>query len=122
MKITSAEALIMEVLWRADRPLAVEELREQLTDANWTDGTVRTFMSRLLHKKIVSAVKDGKRFLYAPLIARADYVHSESKGLLDRLFDGQIETFVTHFSERQDLSANQIETLRRLVERLGDDK
>ncbi len=122
MKITTAEALIMEALWRADRPLAVEELREQLTDSNWTDGTVRTFMSRLLHKKAVNAVKDGKRFLYAPMFARADYVHAESKGLLDRLFDGQIETFVTQFSERQDLSAAEIARLKALVERLSDDK
>ena len=104
MKITAAESLIMEILWRADRPLAVEELREELRDANWTDGTVRSFMSRLVHKGAVAASKDGKRFLYRPLLVRADYVHAESKGLTDRLLYGQIGPFICHFSERQNLS------------------
>ncbi|MEI7933033.1 MAG: BlaI/MecI/CopY family transcriptional regulator [Alphaproteobacteria bacterium] len=122
MKITAAESLIMEILWRADRPLAVEELREELRDANWTDGTVRSFMSRLVHKGAVAASKDGKRFLYRPLLVRADYVHAESKGLIDRLFDGQIGPFVAHFSERQNLSAEELAQLRDLIERLDHDQ
>lgn len=119
MKITAAESLIMEVLWRASGPMAVEELRDELRDATWTDGTVRTFLSRLLHKQAVSATRDGKRFLYSPLLTRADYVHSESKGLIDRLFGGSIGPFVTHFSERQNLKPEEIEELRELVEKLG---
>ncbi len=122
MKITAAESLIMEILWRADRPLAVEELRDELRDANWTDGTVRSFMSRLVHKGAVAASKDGKRFLYRPLLVRADYVHAESKGLIDRLFDGQIGPFVAHFSERQNLSAEELAQLRDLIERLDHDQ
>src|SRR4051812_30834454 len=104
VKITTAESLIMEVLWRTDRPLAVEDVREALTEEGWTDATIRTFLSRLVQKKAVAASKDGRRFLYRPLIARGDYVHAESKSLIDRLFDGQIEPFVAHFSEREDLS------------------
>src|ERR1700754_5207028 len=106
MKITQAEAQIMEVLWRADEPLAIEGLRAQL-DEDWADGTVRAFMNRLLRKKAVAATKDGKRSLYRPLLARADYVHTESKGLIDRLFDGRLAPFVTEFSERQRLSPDE---------------
>ncbi len=122
MKITTAEALIMEVLWRADHPVAVEDVREALAEEEWTDATIRTFLSRLVQKKAVAATKDGRRFLYRPLIARGDYVHAESKGLIDRLFDGQLEPFVAHFSEREDLSPAQIARLRQLIERLGRDK
>lgn len=121
MKITAAEAQIMEALWSSDGPLAVEEVRDRLAE-DWADGTVRAFLNRLLKKKAVAATKDGKRSLYRPLVARADYVHAESKTLLDRLFDGQIETFVTHFSEREDLTPQQVERLRQLVEALGNDR
>ncbi|MGC1305481.1 MAG: BlaI/MecI/CopY family transcriptional regulator [Caulobacteraceae bacterium] len=119
MKITASESLIMEVLWRAGRPLAVEDIREALTDETWTDATIRTFLSRLVKKRAVATFKESRRFLFRPLIARADYVHAESKSLIDRLFDGQIEPFVAHFSERQDLSAEEIARLRQLIERLG---
>ena len=122
VKITASESLIMDVLWRADRSLAIEDVREGLTDETWTDATIRTFLSRLVRKKAVAAAKDSRRFLYRPLIARSDYVHAESKSLIDRLFDGQIEPFVAHFSERQDLSAEEIARLRQLIERLGRGK
>ena len=72
MKITPAEAQIMEVLWRAGEPVAVEGLRAQL-DEDWADGTVRAFMNRLLKKKAVAATRDGKRSLYRPLLERSDY-------------------------------------------------
>ena len=119
MKITAAESQVMDVLWRSDRPLAVEEVREALKDETWTDATIRTLLNRLAKKKAVAAVKAGRRFLFRPLIARGDYVHAQSKGLIDRLFDGQIEPFIAHFSEREPLSDEQIARLRLLIERLG---
>jgi BlaI family penicillinase repressor len=119
MKITAAESLIMDVLWRADRPLAAEEVRAQLDEAEWSEGTVRTFLTRLVKKKAVAARKDGRRFLYKALVARTDYARAESRNLLDRLFDGKIGPFVAQFSERQDLSDEEVAELRKLIERLG---
>ena len=121
MKITAAESQIMEALWRAEAPLAVEDLQRELRE-DWADGTVRAFLNRLLRKKAVAATKDGKRSLYRPLLARADYVHTESKGLIDRLFDGRLAPLVTHFSERHKLSARDIAELKRLVSELDDGK
>lgn len=122
MKITAAESQIMDVLWRLGRPLAVEDVRDALTEETWTDATIRTLLNRLVGKKAVVAAKDGRRFLYRPLVARGDYVHAQSKSLIDRLFDGQIEPFVAHFSQREDLSSEEIARLRTLIERLERDK
>lgn len=122
MKITAAESQIMEVLWRCDKSLAVEDVSEALTEETWTDATIRTLLNRLVRKKAVAASKDGRRFLYRPLVARGDYVHAESKSLIDRLFDGQLEPFVAHFSQREDLSSDEIARLRILIERLEGDK
>ena len=81
MKITAAESRIMEALWRAQAPLSAEDVREALAGEGWSDATVRTLLTRLVKKKAAAQAKDGRRFLYRPLIARADYVHAESKGL-----------------------------------------
>jgi len=122
VKITAAESQIMDVLWRLGRPLAVEDVREALTEETWTDATIRTLLNRLVGKKAVVAAKDGRRFLYRPLVARGDYVHAQSKSLIDRLFDGQIEPFVAHFSQREDLSSEEIARLRTLIEGLERDQ
>lgn len=121
MKITAAESQIMDVLWRADRPLAAEEIREILTE-NWSEATVRTFLTRLVNKQALAAARDGKRFIYSPLVDRAAYVHSESKSVLDRLFGGSVTPFLAHFSEHQRLSEAEIADLKRLVEGLDHGK
>jgi predicted transcriptional regulator len=90
-------------------------------DRDWSAGTIRTFLTRLLKKKALAATPDGRRYLYRPLIRREDYVHEQSRKLIDRLFGGRIAPFVTQFSERQGLSHEEVEELRRLIERLDHD-
>ena len=70
----------------------------------------------------LAATPDGRRYLYRPLIRREDYVHEQSRHLIDRLFGGRIAPFVTQFSERQDLSREEIDELKRLIESLDHDR
>jgi BlaI family transcriptional regulator, penicillinase repressor len=118
MNITASESLIMEALWRADRPLAIEDLQEALKNEGWKDGTIRAFLARLLRKKAVAAKRDGKRQLYRALLPRAAYVQAESQGLLDRLFDGQIAPMVAHLAEHGQLSPKEFRKLKALIREL----
>ncbi|HEY0650383.1 BlaI/MecI/CopY family transcriptional regulator [Phenylobacterium sp.] len=121
MKISGAESLVMEALWRRS-PLAAEEIFAEVGEAQgWAEATLKTLLNRLLNKGVVSAEKDGRRYLYRPLVARDDYVETESQGLLDRLFDGRLAPLVSHFSERQKLTPQDIADLKRLIAELDDD-
>ena len=123
MKISPAESEVLDVLWRAARPIAAEEVTQALADEKaWGHPTVRSLLSRLVGKKAVSAKMEGRRYLYSPLIARADYTQAESEGLIDRLFDGQLVPFITQFASRKSLSAEEVAELRRLVEKLENDR
>lgn len=121
MRISGAESLVMEALWRR-QPLTAEEIFAELGEAQgWAEPTLKTLLARLLKKDAVSAEKDGRRYLYRPLVARADYVEAESQGLLDRLFDGRLAPLVSHFSERQRLTPQDVADLKRLIAELDDD-
>jgi BlaI family penicillinase repressor len=123
MRISAAESRIMDLLWRSHRPMAVEDVTEALGDeAGWTEGTVRTLMTRLKAKKVLAADKEGRRLFYRPLFDREAWLHSESRSVVDRLFDGHLGTFVAHFTARKDLSDSEIEALRKLVEALDHDR
>jgi BlaI family penicillinase repressor len=122
MSITVAESLVMKLLW-ARSPLKSEELIAELGPSeNWSETTVRTLLARLVRKGAVAAEPEGRRFLYRPLISQADYLHSESKGLIERLFQGQIGPFVAQFSEREKLSATDVAHLKRLIQDYEDDQ
>lgn len=55
------------------------------------------------------------------MLSREEYVMGESKGLLDRLFDGRVAPLVAHFSEQRKLSNKDIAELKQLIEGLEDD-
>ena len=122
MAISEAEAVVMEVLWRSSPRSAEEILAEVGPAQQWQEGTVKSLLNRLLKKKAVKAERDGRRYLYAPLLSREKYVSQESKGLLDRLFDGRVAPLVAHFSEQRKLSRKDVAELRKLLEELDDEQ
>ncbi|MGD2131569.1 MAG: BlaI/MecI/CopY family transcriptional regulator [Maricaulaceae bacterium] len=122
MRISDAEAVVMEALW-ADHPLTAEQVVEAVAERQgWSEATVKTLLNRLLKKKALAAKRDGRRYLYRPKIKREDYVAAESRDLLDRLFGGRLAPFISHFSEKHDLTDEEIAELRKLIERLDDDR
>ncbi len=122
MSISAAEAVLMEVLWTSAPRSAEEIIAEVGPSQDWRDGTVKSLLNRLLKKRAVHAQRDGRRYLYTPVLSREDYVMGESKGLLDRLFEGRVAPLVAHFSEQRKLSHKDIEELKRLIEGLDDDR
>ena len=122
MRISAAESLVMEALWRRE-PLSAEEITAEIAEGQgWSEATVKTLINRLFRKKAVSAARDGRRYLYRPLVSRADYVGAESQGLLDRLFDGRLAPLVSHFSTTQKLSDEDVAELKRLIQEIDNGK
>jgi predicted transcriptional regulator len=114
--ISDAESVVMELLW-AHAPQSADELVSALrATENWQEATIKTFLNRLLKKGVIRAHIDGRRYLYEPVLARAAWVDAHSRSVLDRLFGGKVAPLVAHFSERQQLSADDIAALRRIID------
>ncbi|RYF68388.1 MAG: BlaI/MecI/CopY family transcriptional regulator [Comamonadaceae bacterium] len=121
MQISEAESVVMDVLWKR-QPLSAEEVVVSLSgQQDWQEATVKTLLNRLLNKGAISAEKDGRRYLYAPVLQRAAWVQGESESLLARMFGGRVAPLVAHFSEHRKLSRKDIAELRKLLEELDDD-
>lgn len=122
MPISDAEAVVMEVLWD-ECPLTAEDVVARLSGrSDWAEPTIKTLLNRLLKKGAVQAERDGRRYLYSPVLARGAWVASQSEGVLDRLFGGRVAPLVAHFSERGKLGQADIDALRRLIEELDDER
>lgn len=108
----------MEALWRQAPRSAEDVAAEVAGPQGWSEATVKTLLNRLLSKGAIAADKDGRRYLYRPLLARQDYVAAESEDLVGRLFNGSVSSLVMHFSEREKLSAEDVAELKRLIAEL----
>lgn len=123
MQISPAESRIMDALWRRG-PLGAEEVIADVAPAQgWTDSTVKTLISRLLHKKAIRSVREkGKGVRYETLVGRDDYLSHESRGFLDRMFGGELAPFVSHFASREPLSKADRDKLRALLTALDGEE
>ena len=117
-RISDAEHIVMEILWR-DAPLTANVVAQRISASqSWTLPTVKTLLSRLLAKGALSAEAEGRRFLYRPIMKRSDYVAGDVRRLVDRLFGGKLSPLVAHLAERDALTAQDISEIEALLAEL----
>ena len=114
-RISDAEHAVMEALWEKSPQTAVEVCEKVCDERGWSMPTVKTLLSRLVAKGAAGTEPEGRRFLYSPLLARADYVGGESRRLVDRLFGGRAAPLFAHLAENEALSDDDIAEIERLL-------
>lgn len=113
--ISEAESQVMLQLWR-EHPQSAEQLAMSLMpEHGWQLSTIKTLLNRLLQKGAIEAEKDGRRFLYRPLVAEADWLKSQSLSLIDRWFGGGLAPLVVQFASHRKLSAEDLAALKALI-------
>lgn len=117
-RISEAEHAVMEVLWQRGEVTAAEVCEAVCEDRDWSLATVKTLLSRLVQKRAIAARPDGRRYLYSPAMARADYVGGESRRLVDRLFGGRPASLFAHLAEAEALSEDDLAEIEALLKEL----
>ena len=117
-RIGEAEYAVMEVLWQ-DAPLTATEVAGRVpAERGWSIRTVKTMLARLLAKGVLAHEEDGRRYLYRPAVARADYVAQESGRLIDRMFGGRVTPLVAQLAARDRLTEADIAEIEALLKAL----
>ncbi len=117
-RISDAEWQVMDVLW-AQSPRSAGEVVEALGGTDWTAATIKTMLNRLVGKGALKFKAEGKRYLYSPAVSREACVRTEARSFADRLFGGAVGPLLAHFVEDAKLSKDEIEQLRKLLEKKG---
>lgn len=117
-RISEAEHAVMEALWAKSPQSAADVCEKVCRERGWSLATVKTLLGRLVQKQAIAATPEGRRFLYAPLIERADYVGGESRRLVDRLFGGKAASLVAHLAEQEALTDDDLAEIEALLKEL----
>lgn len=117
-RISEAEHAVMEVLWDRGTATAADVCDEVCDARGWSLATVKTLLSRLVQKQAIETHPDGRRYIYSPMIARADYVGGESRRLVDRLFGGNAASLVAHLAETEALTDDDLSEIEALLKEL----
>ena len=112
-QISGAEWEVMKVLWEA-APLTGAEVAERI---GGHPKTIKTLLGRLVKKGALRFREEGNRYLYRPVFPREKFVAEESRSFLERVFGGEATPALVHFVENVDLTDEEIQELRELLER-----
>lgn len=106
----------MEVLWTRRSATANEVVDELAGRTDWKPKTIHTLLRRLVNKRAVRFERQGREYVFHPIVDASDYAHQAGRGFLDRFFGGELAPFLASFLEREKLSTSEIRELRRLLD------
>jgi BlaI family penicillinase repressor len=116
-RISETEWEIMRVCWEKS-PVSAREIIDALSAGNeWHPRTVKTLLNRLVKKRALGFKKQGRAYLYQPLVAEKNCVAAASETFLDRVFGGALHPLLAHFLETRKLSPAEMLELKRLLKR-----
>ncbi|MBE7720102.1 BlaI/MecI/CopY family transcriptional regulator [Lacrimispora indolis] len=114
-QISEAEYEVMKVLWN-DAPISTNDVTEKLTKTtSWNPKTIHTLLKRLVQKGAVTYRKEGRVFVYTPLVEKKEYLKKENDHFLNRFYNGKISGMVTNYINSDHVSREDLAELRKLL-------
>ena len=116
---TELELDILKILWD-ESPLPVREVRARLAsqaDRPLAHSTVITMLNIMHGKGFLKRKKDGKAFLFSPKVKKESVTGKMMGDLLSRAFDGSPAAMMLNLLETNDIDADELSELRKLIAR-----
>lgn len=117
---SDAELKLLRELWTHGEQ-SVSDLHERVQDY-WPVGytTVLKLLQRMTEKELVTRRPDGRAHLYRPAVAREKIERRVARSFVQRTFDGSIERLLQSALPTGRAREEEIEEIRRLLDRLED--
>jgi predicted transcriptional regulator len=110
------ELAMMKVVWRL-KDVSVREVYETLRERRPVAyTTVMTMMNTLEGKGYLKKELDGRAFRYRPAVPERRVVTRMVKEFVERVFDGSTAPLLAHLVASTELSDEEREELRRLID------
>ena len=114
--LTDAENRIMEVLWQEGEASVQNVVDILSSEKKQAYTTIQTFLGILKDKGFVDTRKEGRAFLYRPLISRADARTKAIKHLIGSAFGGSTSALAQHLLRESDIDENEISVLEQAID------
>jgi predicted transcriptional regulator len=119
LTLTNAEHRIMEVIW-AKGAATVAEVVEALEGKD-AYTTILTLMRILKAKGYLSSRKEGRAFVFVPKVDRDTAAQKAVQQLLSKFFDGSPGELVLAFLREEELTAAELDAIKRKIMASEDD-
>jgi len=113
--LTEAELRIMNVLWGKGSG-TVQQVLDSITEKpSLAYNSVLTTIRVLERKGYLKHLKDGRAYVYTPLVGQKEATRSEIRHLVGRFFKNSQEQLVLNLLEDQGVGPEEIGRLREML-------
>jgi predicted transcriptional regulator len=113
--LTEAELPIMQVLWRKSAATVADVAEELSKGRPVAYNTVLTLMRILERKGYVRHTKDGRAFVYHPVVGRGEASRTAVRQLLTRFFNNSPELLMLNLLHNEKIDEQELERLRAMI-------
>lgn len=112
-KIFESEYRFCLILWEHEPVTAAELVKLCQARLGWKRTTTYTVIKRLGERGVVQ----NKNGVVTALVSKEEAQVSEIDELMEKKFQGSLPAFLAAFARRQDLSEEEAEEIRRIIEK-----
>ena len=114
-KLTKTEEVIMKHLWKLEKAF-MKDLVDEFPKPRPAYTTIATVLTRMIEKGYVGYKQYGKVREYYPLLKKSEYFAKHFNAIVKDFFDNSTTQFASFFATRTNLSLEELEDLKKLVE------
>ena len=113
---TDFELAVLKVLWQ-DSPQTVRSIRERLAK-NGRDNahtSVITMLNIMVDKEYLDKNKEGKSYLFWPIVSQNDVLQKMLGDMVNRAFDGSAKSLMLNLIDAEDIDRAELLELRKRI-------
>jgi len=115
MQLSKTEEQVMQYLWKRNTAF-MKDLLGYFPEPKPATTTVATLLKRMNDKGFVDYKLYGKSREYFPLVKKTDYFSKHVNGLIKNFFDNSAPQFASFFTSETNLSKEELEELRSIID------
>ncbi|MFE1627373.1 BlaI/MecI/CopY family transcriptional regulator [Brevibacillus reuszeri] len=114
-RISDSEWEIMKVIWAKSPATAADVIHALRDNKSWKEKTIKTLISRLLQKGILTYEQVNRVYYYTPTISEEECKRTECESFLQRVYGGALKPMLVHFLQEEKLSSQEIAELKKIL-------
>jgi len=115
MSLPKSEEQIMSYLWKLKKAF-MKDLLNEFPEPKPATTTVATLIKRMKDKGYIDYKIFGNSREYYPLVAKKEYFSKHLNGLIKNFFNDSTSQFASFFTNETDLSTEQLEELKKVID------
>jgi predicted transcriptional regulator len=113
--LSKTEEDLMNYLWKLEKAF-MKDLLDAYPEPKPATTTVATLLKRMTDKGFINYKLYGKSREYYPLVKKKDYFSKHVNGLIKNFFNDSASQFASFFTKETNLTKEELEDLKKLID------